>query len=346
MPAVKNEQIRRGLLPVGSSRYTVDNCLPQRAAIESGKVGFQAWSHGHYPGRRIPTDSLSGVPSLGYFDVIGAQDWGIPAHRNEGVEICFQQTGASLLTVDGSVYSMAANTLSLTRPWQLHSLGDPCLRSGRLFWIILDVGVRRPNQSWSLPEWCVLAPSDRDELVEKLRGNEHPVWRATGELGTIFSKIGSALESDSPEAGISRVRVSLNELLIELLDLLRAQNIETDDSLTTRRRTVELFLAELKQDPNLLAQPWTLDRLAEHCGMRRTLFSEYCREITNTPPMETLNRWRLIHAAERLTHEPGTPITAIALESGYSSSQYFASKFRNRYRMSPREWRAHGVLAD
>ena len=303
-------------------------------------MGFKAWTHGHYPGKRIPPEELPGMPSLGYFDVIGAQDWGIPAHRNEGIEICYQQTGESVLTVDGARHPMAPHTLSLTRPWQLHSLGDPHLKSGRLFWMILDVGVRRPNQSWMLPSWCVLSPADQEELIEKLRGNEHPVWSTTPEVDAVFSKLASALESDSPESGISRVRVSLNELLIGLLDLLRAQNIEADEALTTRRRVVQLFLEELKCDASLLAYPWTLERMAEHCGMRRTAFSENCRELMNTSPMEALNRWRLAHAAERLKAEGQTAITTIALESGFSSSQYFAAKFKVRYGMSPRDWRA------
>jgi AraC-like DNA-binding protein len=55
--------------------------------------------------------------------------------------------------------------------------------------------------------------------------------------------------------------------------------------------------------------------------------------------MNVLNRWRLDLASCRLSEEAETPITTIALESGYSSSQYFASKFKRLYRMSPREWR-------
>jgi AraC family L-rhamnose operon regulatory protein RhaS len=339
MAAVKNEQKRSLVFEQSHYRYTIDTCLPQRQAIDSGKVGFHALSHGHYPGRKIDPSLLPGVPSLGYFDVIGAQYWGIPEHRNEGIEICFQQTGESVLTVDSVPHRMAPNCLSLTRPWQLHRLGDPNLKSGRLFWIILDVGVRRPNQSWSLPPWCVLSSADGKELVKKLRGNENPVWVATPGVGAVFVKIREVLESSAPEARISRLRVYLNELLIELLELLRKENVEEDTTLTTRRRVVEIFLKELKGDPSLLGYPWTLDRMAEQCGMGRTNFSDLCRELVNTSPMETLTRWRLACAAELLRREPDKPITTIALEVGFSTSQYFASKFRKQYGMSPREWR-------
>lgn len=340
MPAVKINQNKSLVFEEANRRHTIDSCLPQRQAIESGKVGFHALSHGHYPGQKIRPRLLPGVPSLGYFDVIGAQDWGIPPHRNEGIEICYQQTGESTLTVDGKVHRMAPHALSLTRPWQLHSLGDPHLRSGRLFWIILDVGVRRPNQSWTLPSWCVLSSEDGQELIEKLRGNEAPVWAATSGVGQVFAKLGDILESNAPEYNVSRIRLYLNELLLELLELLRAKNVEVDPSLMTRRRVVEIFLNELKSDPSLLSYPWTLESMARQCGMGRTSFADLCRELLNTSPMEALVRWRLAFAAEQLRADQKRPITTIAFEVGFSSSQYFSAKFRKQYGMSPRQWRA------
>lgn len=343
MKSVKNTQNVAIIDQGGNERYAIDACLPQRHAIKAGKVGFHALSHGHYPGTRIDPEMLPGVSSLGYFDVIGPQDWGIPAHRNEGIEICYQETGESILTVDGAAYHSTANTLSLTRPWQLHGLGDPNLKAGRLHWLIIDVGVRRPSQSWTLPEWCVLTAADQQELIHLLRGNEHPVWTASPEIGRVFAKLGKLVGDESPDRIISRIRIHLNQLLSALLDLLRAQNIVPDDTLTSRRRVVELFLQELQEDAELLAFPWTLDSMAERCGMGRTTFSDYCRDLINTTPLKALNRWRLELAASRLNHEPNTPITAIALDVGYSSSQYFARKFRQCYGMSPRQWRRNGT---
>lgn len=336
---VKNTQNHKAVYSSQKARYAVDNCLPQRKAIEAGKVGFHALSHGHYPGVRIDPAVLPGISSLGYFDVIGAQDWGIPSHRNEGIEICYQATGESVLTVDDCAYRMTSNTLSLTRPWQLHSLGAPHLQPGRLHWLILDVGVRRPNQSWTLPSWCVLTAADQATLIQHLRGNEHPVWTASAEIGRVFAELAKLVSRTPPEPGLSRIRICLNQLLAALLDLVQVQNLAVDDTLTTRQRVVELFLQDLQQDTELLAAPWGLDSMAEHCGMGRTTFSGYCRDLINTTPLEALNRWRLELAARRLRSEPGRSITSIALDVGYSSSQYFARKFKQCYGQSPRQWR-------
>lgn len=277
---------------------------------------------------------------MGYFDVICEQDWGIEDHRNEGIEICFQETGASSLVVDGKRHATQAGTLSITRPWQLHSLGNPHLGPGRLHWIIVDVGIRRPNQSWTWPDWCILTDDDRAKLTQALRGTENPIWKANKEIGRIFSKLGSYLNNDQPTAHLSRIKITLNQLFIALLDLMRDQNIIPDESLSSPLKTGELFLKELQRDPRILTFPWTLDSMAEHCGIGRTTFANICHDITNTSPIDFLNRSRLEYAAQRLSQESKTAITTIAMDLGYATSQYFSRKFKERYQKTPREWRA------
>jgi AraC-like DNA-binding protein len=320
-------------------RFAVDRCLPQRSAIEAGKVGFHGLSHGHYPGTLIPEDLLPGVASMGFFDVAEEQDWGMEEHRNEGIEICLQETGKSELTVDGVRHTMPPGTLSITRPWQLHQVGDPHLGPGRIHWIIIDVGVRRPNQPWIWPDWCVLTAEDCRELTAVLRGNEHPVWAASAEIQLIFRKLGAYVASEDPARLASHLMVALNQLVLAILELLRCQHFVPDRSLTSRCRTVELFLRELRRSPRMQETIWTLDGMAEICGMGRSAFSDYCHELTNTSPIDYLNRCRLENAARRLASQPAASITAIALDCGFSSSQYFCRKFKARYGMTPRAWR-------
>ncbi len=345
MNSVKNTQEFIADYQARHQQYTIDNCLPQRRAIEAGKVGFYALSQGHYPGTVIDSAWLPGISSMGYFDVFGHQDWGIPPHRNEGIEICLQETGEAAFTVDDTTMTLAPNTLTITRPWQLHSLGDPYLKPGRLHWIIIDVGVRHPNEDWSLPGWCILTQADQQALIAMLRGNEAPAWPASHELRGIFAELAKLMRGVAQESIVSRIRIYLNQLLAALLELMRSQRVIPDEALTSGRRVVELFLQELRADLEMCALPWTLDSMARHCGMGRTVFSTHCREVTNLTPLTALNRWRLNNAANLLRSEPKKSITRIALDVGFSSSQYFARKFQQRYGMSPRQWRqtAHPV---
>ena len=147
--------------------YQADTCLPLVEAAAKHRVRIEALVHGHYPGRRLPHGALSGIKTVGYWDADHDQDWGLHWHRNEGVEMTFLESGSSVFAVDGHEYVLHPDDLTLTRPWQRHRVGDPNVGAGRLHWLIIDVGVRRPNQPWRWPGWLLLSRPDLDELASQ-----------------------------------------------------------------------------------------------------------------------------------------------------------------------------------
>lgn len=286
---------------------------------------------------------MPGLNSIGFWDGTGVQDWGLEAHRNEGVEICFLETGAMAFTVDQRRFDLHAGSLTITRPWQLHKLGAPHIGPGRLHWLILDVGVRRPNQEWRWPFWVMLQPEDLVELTRKLRHNENPVWSANARVARVFRDLAQRiLNWDQPHSA-SHMTIEINQLLVELLGFLSAQRMQEDAELTSRRRTVELFLGDLAKNPVSSRDRWTLDQMASHCGMGVTAFSKYCRELVNNGPVEFLNKCRLDHAARQLRENPCRSVTEIAFENGFNSSQYFATAFRRQFLLTPLDYRQRSL---
>ena len=318
--------------------YEIDTCEPQVRAVREGKIKLHALTKGHYPGAKLSSSVLPGLNSIGFWDGAGAQDWGLDEHRNEGVEIVFLETGKMGFTVDKRHYDLVPGSLTITRPWQLHKLGDPNIGPGRLHWLILDVRVRRPNQDWRWPGWLMLTPEDLAELTRKLRHSEMPVWKSTPEIAQTFHKISHCILDWNEPHAISRMIINLNQLLISILVALTAQQTGENPELTSRRRTVELFLKDLAENPVSLQELWTLDLMAEHCGMGVTAFSKYARELVNTGPMEFLNQCRLDRAARQLREQPGLSVTDVAFGTGFNSSQYFATCFRRRFKMSPSQF--------
>jgi len=324
----------------GSNRFEIDSCKPQLKALREGKIELHALSKGHYPGKRINSNILPGLSSIGFWNCRGSQDWGLDFHRNEGMEIVFLETGSTAFEVDGRTHSLQADHLTITRPWQLHRLGDPHIGRGRLFWLILDVHVRRPNQDWKWPSWMVLAPEDLAELTRMLRHGEQSVWLGNPRIREVFKQIGDCVLA-GPEARMaSRLAVAVNRLMVELLDILTEQQSEESSPVESRRKTVEFFLNDLARNPASSAEPWTLNSMASHCGMGITSMTKYCRDIVNNGPMAYLNQCRLEHAALALRQEPESSITEIAMRVGFNSSQYFATNFRKRYRMTPMLYRS------
>jgi AraC family L-rhamnose operon regulatory protein RhaS len=315
--------------------YEIDTCEPQVRAVQEGKIKLHALTKGHYPGSKFSSDILPGLNSIGFWDGAGPQDWGLNEHRNEGVEIVFLETGRMAFTVDKRRFELGPGSLTITRPWQLHKLGDPNIGPGRLHWLIVDVGVRRPNQDWRWPEWLVLTQPDLAELTRKLRHNETPVWKSTADIAQSFQKIAQCILEWNQPHSVSRMIIKLNQLFVGILDALTAQQLDENPDLTSRRRTVELFLKDLAENPVSSRELWTLGQMAQQCGMGVTAFSKYARELVNVGPMEYLNQCRLDHAARQLREKPELSVTDVAFANGFNSSQYFATCFRRRFKQSP-----------
>ena len=334
---------KKMLIPIYQEQgktYEADTCRPVVHGIETGQLRHVVLARGHYPGRRLPRAALSGVKAVGFWDAGRRQDWGLDWHRNEGIELTFLESGTLAFSVDGKDFSLEAGDLTFTRPWQLHRVGDPHVGASRLHCTILDVGVRRPHQTWRWPSWIVLTPADLRQLTAFLRHNEQPVWRATAELARCFRRIGAAVEEDRDGSSISSLAVQLNQLLLLVLDMFRQQDIRLDESLSSTRRTVDLFWADVRQNPSHLAFEWTVRGMARRCGMGVTNFIRNTKQITNMTPMQYLNHCRLTAAADLLRVQPERSITNVALACGFNSSQYFATLFRGRFGATPRTFRA------
>ena len=318
-----------------SSIYRADACDPLIEAVHSSHVKLDALARGHYPGRRLPDETLLGLKTIGHWNIKLEQQWGLPPHRNEGIEISFLETGTLAFDTDGQGNSLQPGDLTITRPWQLHRVGNPFVGRSRLHWLILDVGVRRPHQSWKWPRWVMLSASEKHELEINLRRNEQPVWHAVGDVCDCFRAIGTAVEEDRDGSNSSRLAIRISDLLMLLLDMFRRRCIPLDRALAGSRRTVQIFLSDLCNQGQFLATDWTVESMAEECGLKPTQFVHHVKQLTNVAPIQYLNSCRLQLAAKLLLNSEMASVTDVALNCGFSSSQYFATLFRRRFGCSP-----------
>lgn len=89
-------------------------------------------------------------------------------------------------------------------------------------------------------------------------------------------------------------------------------------------RRLRLAMSAMHGD---LAQPWTLQALADVAGMSRSSFAAKFTATVGEPAMEYLTRWRMRVAADRLT-KGGSSISAMASALGYGSESAFGAAFR------------------
>ena len=316
--------------------YNPDSCSPLADAWRKNEVELHTLARGTYPGYPLENDELSGIKCIGYWNAKKMQDWGLNWHMNEGIEICFLESGELDFDLNDRSYQLVPNTLTITRPWIPHKLGNPMITLSKLHWFILDVNVRQPHQEWQWPDWIILKKDDLNRLTDILRRNEQPVWTVGQEIKDCIVQIGRLIKKHDPDFLESKIKILINELLIELLEILTREKPELNNSLIMSKRSVDIFLKNLD---GMLSEPWSLQGMADYCSLGTTQFSKYCAELTNTTPLNYLTQLRIRHAHHLIITEPCKTITEIAYECGFSSNQYFTQVFKKYYKSSPQEYR-------
>jgi len=93
-------------------------------------------------------------------------------------------------------------------------------------------------------------------------------------------------------------------------------------------------LVAMHQSPG---QEWSLEALADHAGMSRSVFANQFRDTVGCTPGAYLQRWRVGLAQQALRR--GRPLKLIAAEVGYGSEAALSRAFKAQSGLSPREWK-------
>lgn len=315
--------------------YHADKCLPLVNAAQRKKIKARMLSRHTYPGERLDQNTL-GLNSIGYWDAHETQDWGLDWHRNEGIEFHFLESGSMPYAQQNKQVVLQPGNLTITRPWEAHKVGDPYVGIGKFYWVILDMGVRRPHQDWTWPDWITLTPEDLDRLTTILRLNDQSILMADKEVANCFINLGKAIDQNRSGSSASKIRLLINQLLLLLLDMLNQEDIELNESLTDSSRSVKLFLKELDKS---LAKNWTIEEMSQSAGVGVTRFTHHCKQLTNLTPIRYLMFKRLELSKQLLTAQEAMSISEIAYTCGFATSQYFASVFKKSEKCTPKEYR-------
>lgn len=87
-------------------------------------------------------------------------------------------------------------------------------------------------------------------------------------------------------------------------------------------------------------QSYSFESISESFHMSYRSFRRWFHKMTNMAPQEYLNDKKLELAA-RLLLSSSEKIKNIAEQCGYESQLYFSSRFKKKYQMSPKEYRAY-----
>jgi AraC-like DNA-binding protein len=157
-----------------------------------------------------------------------------------------------------------------------------------------------------------------------------------GWLGAAIAQMVSEVER--PHSGGLSMLERLTEIVfIELLrhqvSAARAGSVGWLAALADR--PLGRCLALIHDDPR---RAWSVQDLAEACGLSRSTLCERFESVLATSPMRYVRDWRLCLASLALS-TTARPIAAVAHEAGYGTEAAFNRAFSRAFGMPPAAWR-------
>lgn len=247
----------------------------------------------------------------------------VQADAPEHVAIGLHRRGAARVSTDGTDDDIPVghlNCVDMTRPYDLAHLTahshDVLILSNRRVSVSVDV-VR-----------AAVPALTRSPVYDLVREHVAGLYRAASGLG-------SEHRSLTGQATAALVRA-----LLTTAAQSRGMTEAMDDALEAR---IALYL-----DAHLADCDLTIERVAAaHAISVRHLYNVWARSGHGSTPAQWIVERRLQRARGRLRDPAAdrSSIGSIARSSGFPDSSHFSRRFRERFGMSPTEWRAAGRRA-
>ena len=261
-----------------------------------------------------------GIPVLGV-NRADSMSAGSFFHRHVCLEITVCERGSVKFDMDGRAWTLLPGMVFVTQPGEVHRLRSNA-RGSVLHWIFFEP----PKKGASV---LGLSPRESALLAKGLEGLCHRLYRLPVAVHQLLPQL-MADYSDRGDA-LRRVRLRTGVLRF-LLALADASPVSDADAATSRIRTL---IARMRRAPE---GDYPQDELVAETRLSASTIATLFKRETGMTPHEFLVTCRIRKAVD-LLKSSDMPITRLALELGFSSSQHFAARFRRETGQTPRELR-------
>lgn len=251
-------------------------------------------------------------------------------HTHSMLEFYYLRSGHCLYIINGAYVRLQAGDIVIVAPGIRHSTSYTGNSASERVAVYINLDALPANLSQNVAG-----------LESILTGSGKLITDKNGKsvIEEILQRI--AKEQSSPSHG-SETLLSLyvGELLIQTFNHSTSAN---DFYISMKDMEPDIELALHIIDTNF-QQPLSLESIAGELKLNPTYFSHKFKLATGYTFKEYLNNVRIRNATHQLLISDDS-ITKVALDSGFSSSNYFKDLFRKYTGCSPREYRKQSTLS-
>lgn len=276
-----------------------------------------------------------GHPLVHYMGFDSRRDTSLKLHEHthDGYEITYVFEGAVVWEMgDGRKLRLSGGDMALIQPRLTHKGHLDIIQPAAIFWLATQQlsGAILRNSGFEHVECARL------DSVLSTAGNN--VWYAGETFHESLCMLHDQMRRWQTHRGdvggapvVPGIRGLINHVLVLAAGV--AQQKRSPRSVGNYVNAARLYMRSHLDSDVKIAD------VARHVGISMSRLHALFKKETGLTPNDFLQRLR-IEKAETLLCATNTPVTRIALDLGFSSSQYFATCFRKYTGMAPAEFRA------
>jgi AraC-like DNA-binding protein len=257
--------------------------------------------------------------------------------RSRFLRIYYVAEGRFDWLIEDQHYILYPGDVAVILPDQSLGSEKGILDIGTLWWLHLELNQMERNGIAALGNWSRLTDCECRTIGQILLLNNGPVLSKLNNAGPLFNHIHH--EFVNQEIGYA---ARINQLIEELLIIIARQLTRQNNSLRVSPQKFMELEQMLRED---LSHQWTVEEMAASFGLGLTAFSEKVKSFTGFSPLNYLINIRISEAI-KLLKQQDQPVTDIALEVGFYSSQHFATTFKKLTGYTPSEYRKKNIQVD
>ncbi len=240
------------------------------------------------------------------------------------IEICYCDRGQQVYEVRRKKYQIKGGDVFVTFPGEPHSTGNLPEERGILYWLQIQI----PKDKTSFLE-------HKDEyaetLIDALIGLPSRHFKGVANMKKMLEEVLGLLRQENTAFNRLVVYNKLTNFLLAVVDCAHTGKPKLRQ--VTRIDDVKLYIE------NHLDLHLSIEKLAVRENLSESHFKGWFKKEVGVTPMDYVTRRKIEKAKQWLVNKSATPITQIAFDLGFSSSQYFATVFKQYTGVTPSEFR-------
>lgn len=236
--------------------------------------------------------------------------------------------------INGKPFILYPGDTAVIMPGQEFGSEKGFLDPGVLSWVSIAPHAFASGSNLLLGAWSGIPENESRAIGKLFFLNNVSVLSKLPAAGVIFQALQK--EITDREMGFAiRVNQLIDELLITMVRHLTRQN-------NLQRDFPQTFMKLEQALRSNLDHQWMVEEMALMVGLGTTAFTEKVKNYTGFSPLHYLINIRIAEAI-KLLKNTDKAVTDIALDTGFYSSQHFATTFKKLTGYTPRQFRLNNT---